>query len=925
MIDFFIPYKKMSLNQLATVLASLNLSSPDSSPSSSPGPYSFSTTHPPSYILGSGRRSGTLSPIPGGTTPPESNEDVRFILRNQRRYQLPEGGVVLPVSITIPAATAPRSTIMQFGAVLGFSMPASYNRPGLIERLRQNLQGLGYIAAPGTPDTFTRPRPITLQLEGEVRGEVRGEPSAQNREEEIRLPEIITTEVFRTIGTMAAFIRDNHLSRYIRTGSGRLKNDIARDIREFVTEQGYAIDPRGNFVRRGGTVIAGGFEFNDLITTQEYIRILQTEGQIQINQVDLVRLNITLINLLSTLTKRRWPSFEAFTQEVSQALNVPAPVVSLASLLINLQHVTNTAYTTILRAIGDIRTHRRMEDRLNAILGYLRQKIQLIPQTYPKRESFKGPATTTMTLEEAIRGGYQFDEGQYAKQIDELLNRSRVPSSHRRTFVQLIQQYPDMYDIFRDYGRNSTSFAHGLVRLYYPEVPGMVQELYTYAVNYPLVFSESQQKILRRQQITALPRAYLDTLYQIYSTRDLENILDTDQNPLELYLTAIAKVKVNQLPALVANFGMITPEHLLTRDVRRYVLQFMHEYRDIIIRSPDIPLINQVINGQPENVVDFIAALARYTDQEIMTYFGYVAGFENRNTLIENIFQNVSEEGFMVYKEINANIAINTQTTLLMDISDLLKPYLVFGTPFRYRILELDELLGAFNEEYNDRQEITGFKFTKIGGLVTESYTIGQVSRLQSLLPAMKNMNGQLATSVDQILERIRSGIIRTMKRNAEVDAIIRDVKRAGLPIQNLVKEIFYKIFYAGMYMRRWKGPGNKFPVVAASTRGGGDPQAKSIAALAEVSELMHQLEVANKSLHNRLRTIPEIDYRTRADEIVILSHAHLFDLVGTVAQGGQCIRIASRHFVLTANYYIGVMFGEVIPDFDPHSVDSIS
>lgn len=845
-----------------------------------------------------------------------NTDDVQIIPRNARNFQIPENGLELPRQIVLPLATASKPGIIQFGISLGIYMPQSSTRQALLERIREVLLGFGYQET--SENTFTRDSGVKLQPSDS------SQVSVESRQVvDIHLPEVVDSSVFNTIGTMSVFIRNNNLNRLIPIGTGRLKNDIARDLKELLSGQGYVIDPQGNFIKRGGTVIAGGLEFNDLITPQDYAQFLSQMTQVQIEQSDLSKLNITI----NGLNKRRWQSFNDFAKETAENLGVSETLLKLAALLIKLQHEDNKSCVAILRTIGDIRPHRRMEDRVNAILEYFRSKINPIPRSYVARETFNGQALTTMTLDEAIKGGYQFDDDQYKDQISELLNRSQVPSNQRNTFIKLIQLYPEMFDVIRNYGNRSNSFTHALIRLYYNEVPGMVQQLYTYAVNYPLSFPETPEKAARRHSLSVLPRTYLDSLYEIYSTRDLEVILDTPQNPLEMYLSEISRLKVDQLPALVYNIGMTIPEHLLTRDKRQYILQFIHQYRNVITRPADIQPINKVIRGQPGKLTDFIAILDKYTDQEIMTYFGYIGGFENRNTLISQIFRNISEEGFMVYKNIDYDAAVNVETTLLTPLSDILGPYLVFGTPFAYRVLELEELLEAFYEDKNKQQEIMGFKFMKIGGQFTDTYTISQVSRLQTLLPAIRNMNPQLSTMVESLLEKIRTGIVRTMKRSAEIDAIIRDVKRAPVEIQSIVKEIFYKIFYAGMYMRRWKGPGTQYPLAQSATKSGGNPQPKAIFALGEVLELLNKLRITEgtDSLQKRLRTVPEIDYNTSSDVIIIRSNTYLFNLIDKVIKQDQCIRIASRHIVITANYYISVMFGEVVPDFDPHSVDPIS
>ena len=434
-------------------------------------------------------------------------------------------------------------------------------------------------------------------------------------------------------------------------------------------------------------------------------------------------------------------------------------------------------------------------------LELLKSKIKLIPRQYVARESFNGPALTTMTLDEAIKGGYQLSENQYNKQIDELLNRSQVPINQRNTFIKLIQTYPDMFDVIRNYGNKSNSLIHALIKLYYDEVPSMVQQLYTYAVNYPLFFSETP----RRQQLSMLPRIYLDSLYQIYSTRDIEVILNTIQNPLELYLIQIFEARDDQLPAIAHNIGMIIPKN---KDKRQYILQFIHEYRNVVTRND-------------------------YTDQEIMTYIGYIGEFENRNMLIDQAFRIFNEGGFMVYKTIDRNAAVNVETTLLTPLNEILEPYLVFGTPSSYRVLELEEVLEG-------------------------NYTESQISHLKILLPAIKLINPQLS--------------------NVKLNTIKDD---------NVIKEILYKIFYAGMYLRGWKGPGNPYS-------SSGSNQSKAIFLLQEVLNQTPQ----------SLKSIP------------------IFDFIDKIIKGDQCIREASQKLVITANYYINTLFKEVILEFDPKSVE---
>lgn len=828
--------------------------------------------------------------------------ETKVLPRSNRRYQLPERGLVLPTTISLPPATVSRQTLIDFGRGLGLNIPVSLNREALLARIRTDLSDLGYRSL--GDNVVARDQPLQLIYLNEA---------GRGPSDDIHLPETVPTSTFATRESILQFIREHQLTNQIRTGQGRLKGDLARDLREFLTDQGYAIDPRGNFIRKGGLVIAGGYEFIDLVSPEVYLSFLRSNRPVPVTQEDLIRLNTPLASVVARMTRRRWPTFPDFIADFSQALGVDPELATMVALLGRLSRESNLVLLELLQSLGSTRLPARIDDRLNILLEYFRAKLQLVPRHYSPREHFQGDALTTMSFVEALNGGYRFGVEQYQQEIDDLLDQKVVPPSQRQLLVDLIQQYPEMFPVMRLYNSNGSTMTVALLRLYYTDSPTEVQLLYAFAVNYPLILPESDEKKARRQQLSKLPRPYLESLYGIYRVADLEIILDTPPHPLELYLLAIRQLNVDQLPSLVAGFGMVVPEHLLTREIRTYILSWMPQYRRIITRVPPVPNLTEAISGQPESVEQLIQQLNIYSDQEIITYFGYTGGFDTRNALIENIFRTISEMGFIVYKEIDPERTINTETMMLTEVNELTSPYLVFGTAFSYRVHELDELIQAWSEPG---------RFRRIDGDGT--YTIAQVSRLQSLLPLMKSMNGQLSTKVDQLLERIREGILSTMRRSAEVDEVLRDLRDASESVRKLVREIFYKIFYAGMYMRRWRGPGNRYPVQSYETRGEGNPEPKVALVLGELYEMLNELRRQDERLIQDLERAPEIQYQARADAVVVLSQP-LLATVKDVFGGKLCIRQASRRLVISAHYYLAVGFREVVADFSPYDVESIS
>jgi len=852
-----------------------------------------------------------MLPIPRSPVTPTQSEqseyDTEYLSSRVSRYfVIPQEGLVFPTEITLPSPTQSRADIIQFSHSLSIRFPTGWSRQRMIEWIRTRLDELDYSQ---TNNTWTRSRPVRLIPIGST-AEI-----PQMRE--IKLPEIVSVDIFHSRNSMINFIHHNDLENYIRSGRGRLRGDLERDIRGFLAEQGYSIDPRGNFVRRGGVIISGGLRYNDLVTAKTIVEFIVIQQTISITQTDLEGLNVTISNILSMSIGYSWPSLNSFAQEIGRLINVNSDVVKLAVILSQLNQMSNKDYVDILLTIGDTRSFRRSEERLQAIRNYIRTKINLITRNYERREPLSETAPQELTFEEAVHQGYRFTYEQYEDDIKNMLSDKTVPRNQLNYLIELLHFYPDMFAPMNTFNTLNT-LANTLIEMYYNKEPSIIQRMYSFAVNYILVFPESPEKAQRRQRIDSLPSNYIETLYSIYSSDDIEVILDMDQHPLELYVIAISKVRLPQLRQLVAGFGMIVPEHLTNREIRHYVLRHMGPYKEVITRPQNTPPIKESVREQPSSVVALADLLKRYTDSEIIENFGYVGGFETREMLIENIYITISEEGFMIFNEIDRNIALNVETTMLDRVTDLPRPYLTFGTPFGYNVIGLDELIIAFREEDGK------FRFQNIYGSALDNYTIAQVSRLQTLLPMMKATNPQLTELVNQVLERVRIGIVRNIRRNRTIDRIMKEIERQTPELKDLIKDLFHKIFYAGMYMRRWLGPGNRYPVRDVQTQGGTNPEPRVIAILGEVFNLMEQIENSNQNLANGIRELPDVDYNSSSGDVIFRTEV-LFNYVTRAAEGDYCIRQASRHLVISAYYYLSVIFSEIVPDFDPHSVDAIS
>lgn len=836
----------------------------------------------------------SLLPRSVETRPFEPNEDVIHLSsRAERQFLLPPEGLVLPARIELPLVTASVPTIRQAAVQLGMNLPQSLSRQMMINRMESILiDTLGYHR---DGQSLTRQRPVRVTTD-EVA------PSIQ-RTTPINLPKLVNAATFSTKESLLTFINQNNLQPYIRSGQGRLKGDL----RQFLAEHNYAINPNGDFIRETRLQIEGGLEYQDSIRSEHYYEFLMRTQAVPITQDDLIKLQMTMQEIVPLLPRRRWSSFNEFVNDVSVLLGIDTGVAQLIVLLSRIGYLTPGEIQGILTQIQDTNVYKNNSQRTNALLGYMRTRLQVIPKHYPEGKLQDREAPEGTSLDEIIQGGYTFDPMDFRAEISP--SRHLLAPSQVRFLGQLYRKYPGVYEMSKKFVQNKTTLTSRIIELYYGEEPTYSQEIYTFTINYPIFIPESEEKKNRRAQLNALPGRYMRSIYGIYRIRDIEEILDTPQHPLELYVLALPKIRAEQLAEIVRNAGMLVPEHLTRSEIRDYVIDHIHMYKDVLSRPEGTPEINQVFKNQPESFREFRQRLLPYGDFEIIDFFGYNGGFDNRDALIDNIYRTIIDEGFMIFNEVDKERATNTETLMLTQIGDLQKPYLVFGTPFQYRVLELDELIQAFS----------GGLFRKIGGERNETYTIPQIGRLQILLPTMKNQNPQMTTSVEQILQLVNSGILGSLRRNEQVDRFIREVNRLGTDEKDLVKRIFYQVFYSGMYMRRWRGPGNRYPVTGSETRSNIDPQPKVVLAL---GDLYNMLQQAPRSLE--FDSLFEVDYNP-GDNGISFTNSELFPFIKIVSMDKYCIRKASKRLVNSAHYYIGVIFGEAVPDFSPFDVESIS
>jgi hypothetical protein len=136
---------------------------------------------------------------------------------------------------------------------------------------------------------------------------------------------------------------------------------------------------------------------------------------------------------------------------------------------------------------------------------------------------------------------------------------------------------------------------------------------------------------------------------------------------------------------------------------------------------------------------------------------------------------------------------------------------------------------------------------------------------------------------------------------------------------KSLVSEFLHQIFITGMYMRRWKGPGNPYPLRAGDTRCERDPEPIVRDNLSIAQAILDRMSDETRQF---CMNLPIVQYLNRGRFDV---ETNPFSSEwNNVVTGQQCIRMASTKFVGTAVYYLNRLLNETIVGMENARVDRI-
>ncbi len=482
-------------------------------------------------------------------------------------------------------------------------------------------------------------------------------------------------------------------------------------------------------------------------------------------------------------------------------------------------------------------------------------------------------------------------------------------------FSQMINLNYAQYAPPSCYGRNRQFFEDKIFIFNSSDLSELLNMAFHYTKRNPLVFmmTDSQLHLLlyfgkhtkihtTKNQMIRLKR-FVDigcqskrkTLMKLYKTTNFQAIM-SQYNKMEEYIYTPDE----KIPDMIKSFQMVVPRDT---NQKNYFLENYEHYAPVFARAKSPPV--KYVPNKLESLT--ISNILKYTDKEIY----------NMCPLLETQPSRISASIELIINSRGTRFFIPRLTTLcpeqtaigMDDVKDL--PIVIcYGNFGQMVALSISDMDMSFTES-----EVNGISIFRFRDHRGSEFTVSEIKELARVLSTHQSTEG-----VTTLIGKIDRGLL-LMSNSVQKDLeLVRDIKKIPADERIKIKNYLKCVFEAGMYMRRWLGPGNPFPITTEQTNAQTtdpktgrkvtiDPQPRSQAKLAEIDHIYMNIKSQYRPLIKRF-----YDYTTRNDRVVS-GDKMFFDMNEKVSAGRYCIRMSSIHYVTTGYHYSQLIFSEKLID----------
>jgi len=327
--------------------------------------------------------------------------------------------------------------------------------------------------------------------------------------------------------------------------------------------------------------------------------------------------------------------------------------------------------------------------------------------------------------------------------------------------------------------------------------------------------------------------------------------------------------------------------------------------------------------------------LSPFTDKQLIELFGIYPVYSSRHELVDTLIDRLCLQGFFIPLKRTSS---NEETLLFHPTSDQSILMIAYGTVFEYRLYEIDELYLSFHPEetpdgpiifrrpesplriWNDTDILDLYRLLSFFiELPSQRGTQeSRLSQIQKIIPIQASPQ-KLMSECTQLMTRIRQGLIRDF----EMRPIITKFQDLSFDIQKQIFIWLHTLFYTGLYMRRWKGPNHPYPLRSEQTQSDDVPDLEVSHGLLLMESQRSALPPDGKTFVKELKLVRY--YTGKPLGKYIVTSVYLDRILEKILDEEECIRMASTDIIVTANYYLDLLYMAPISDLDLNQLDHIS
>ena len=340
------------------------------------------------------------------------------------------------------------------------------------------------------------------------------------------------------------------------------------------------------------------------------------------------------------------------------------------------------------------------------------------------------------------------------------------------------------------------------------------------------VYKPAIDNLPRYQKVKEYPAANAWYIAQLlYNITDKDNKIISPYGPYvhiaiqkaNIIEEIMARVRHNNVEAFMTRYGMISNINDLRRHNVNLFDYFMHmiaSYETVVTRGNYVPPIPDTDITLITND-DAIKLLAPYTVDELINFYEPIGTWTSRNKLIKIIRKNYVVDLLWTFRNrhcnnddmINVIEGVHRRAIDKNNYDDLTLSYGVRGN---YMCYQASELSASFRYDDNGI-----FQFYNPDWIPNTTQVVNRVFDIKSIKMLYKLLSdaGGISLPIKVLKEKISIGIAQSYDTNKLLAKLRNEYEEMPITQRKLVKLYLAWLFYYGMWLRFWKGPGNIWPL----------------------------------------------------------------------------------------------------------------